>query len=105
MKVDGQVVLPGMLKAQSSGLLDFLRDQDPEVRNDFDNLYVRRLAGLYVAHGVDPVAADPAAALTTALTALRGLRFVGVTEAIDQVSLGFAAYSTSLRHRVRHTSM
>ncbi len=83
MKLGGQVILPGMLKAQSSGLLEFLRDQDPEVRNHFDNLYVRRLTGRYIAHGDDPLTADPAASLAAALAALRQLWFVGVTEAID----------------------
>ena len=73
--------------AAKFGLLDFLRCDLPVVRNQIDNIYTRRLTGLYANEVDDALADNPFAALETALAALAGLQFVGIQERLDE-SLG-----------------
>ena len=66
--------------ARDCGLLDFLRKTEPAICNEIDNLYVRRLTGLYATAAADPLAVAPEAALSAAIRALDGLDFVGLSE-------------------------
>lgn len=79
-----------VLAAQNLSLLDFLRTDDPVVRNYIDNFYVRRLTGLYETAGDDPLMMDTEGALRMALDALASMDFVGITEDMDgsMVALG-----------------
>ncbi len=69
----------GLSFARSNGLLAFLQADDPGIRNDIDNMYVRRLTGLSATRSGDPVADAPDAALAAALEALDGMDFVGLS--------------------------
>ncbi len=70
--------------AHELDLLDYLRSPEPDAVNMIDNLYVRRLTGLYLdADGHDRLAADPDAALAAACAALDRLDFVGLAEDLD----------------------
>jgi len=88
----------------------FLTHDDPFLTDLIDNVYVRRLTGLYATGAAaDPLRADPAAARDRAMAALNGLFFVGITEALDQDAitladrLGIARPSRPLRANVtRH---
>ncbi len=74
--------------AQQNRLLPFLRVQDPDIRNDIDNMYVRRLTGLYATASADPVRDAPEAALAEALAALDGLDLVGISDRLgDSLSV------------------
>ncbi|WP_171034226.1 DUF1232 domain-containing protein [Lichenicoccus roseus] len=70
--------------AREHGLLDFLRLRDPALRNEIDNLYVRRLTGLYVTGTGDPLDAAPDQALAAAERAMRRLDFVGISERLTE---------------------
>jgi hypothetical protein len=101
---------PGVAAAQGS-LLQFLRSNDPLVRNALDNCYVRRLTGLYATRpDEDPLAADPAGALERALGALDRLDFVGISEEMDAslsalgTILGFPAPCRAPRVNVTATN-
>ncbi len=73
-------------------LLEFLRHDDPFLRDYLDNFYVRRLTGLYATGAVaDRLAEAPEAALAAARQALAGLAFVGITERMDESIARFAA--------------
>ena len=70
--------------AHELDLLDFLRCDDPLLRDMIDNLYVRRLTGLYASEGaVDPLALAPEEALRLALLALDRIDCVGIVERMD----------------------
>ena len=74
--------------AHENRLLPFLRVQDPDIRNDVDNMYVRRLTGLYATGSADPVRDAPEAALAEALAALDGLDLVGISDRLgDSLSV------------------
>ncbi len=74
--------------AHENRLLPFLRVQDPDIRNDIDNMYVRRLTGLYATGSADPVRDAPEAALAAALAALDGLDLVGISDRLgDSLSV------------------
>ena len=74
--------------AHRQGLLDFLRSDDPLIRNYIDNVYVRRLTGSYATPaGPDRLCSEPSHTLSAALRALHGLDLVGVVEKLD----GFTA--------------
>ena len=73
-------------------LLDFLRRDDPLLRDMIDNVYVRRLTGLYrCGSALDPIARDPAGALRLALAALDRVDFVGVVEKMEDSVRGLSA--------------
>ncbi len=93
--------------AHDCDLLGFLQTRDPSVRNYINNFYARRLTGTYVSpSGEDALAADPAACLESALEALRGVEFVGLTERMaDSLALldarfGIAAAVPETRHNM-----
>ena len=69
--------------ARETGLLAFLRTRDPLIVNYIDNLYVRRLTGLYATAAADPVAQTPDDALDAALACLSTLDFVGMSGRLD----------------------
>lgn len=72
-------------------LPDFLRSNLPEIRNQIDNAYVRRLTGLSATETEDPLQTNPVAALDQALAALDRFAFVGITERMDESLAGLAA--------------
>ena len=78
------VVGPHISFAQRVGLLEFLRTGDVVVRNDIDNVYVRRLTGLYATADDDLVARAPDLALVQASGALSRLDFVGLSERLEE---------------------
>ncbi|MGI4958150.1 MAG: YkvA family protein [Janthinobacterium lividum] len=69
----------GLSFARANGLLAFLRAEDAGIRNDIDNMYVRRLTGLFATRFGDPLADAPEASLAAAIKALDGLDFVGLS--------------------------
>ncbi len=74
--------------AHENRLLAFLRVENPNIRNDIDNMYVRRLTGLYATSSADAVRDAPEAALAAALAALDGLDFVGISNRLgDSLSV------------------
>lgn len=77
--------------AHRSTLLEFLHHPDPLLRNYLDNLYVRRLTGLYASQTGDALEQAPEAALQTALDGLLGLDFVGITERLSHSVTALAA--------------
>ncbi|WP_428376860.1 YkvA family protein [Lichenicoccus sp.] len=66
--------------ARENDLLAFLRLREPAIRNEIDNLYVRRLTGLYATDAADPLDAGPDQALQAARQAIGTLDFVGLSE-------------------------
>ncbi len=70
--------------AHQNRLLPFLRVENPNIRNDIDNMYVRRLTGLYATRSADPVRDAPEAALAQALAALDGLDLVGISDRLGE---------------------
>ena len=75
----------GIIKARQHSLPEFLCTADPLLRDYIDNVYVRRLTGLYATgHAVDPLDVDAAGALTRALAALDEIDFVGITEQMKE---------------------
>jgi hypothetical protein len=73
-------------------LEEFLECDDPMLVDLIDNLFLRRLTGLYATGAAaDPVKANPEAALAQAMAALDGLDFVGLTERMDESMAAFAA--------------
>ena len=74
--------------AHENRLLAFLRVQNPVIRNDVDNMYVRRLTGLYATASADPLRDAPEASLAAALEALDSLDFVGISNRLgDSLSV------------------
>lgn len=69
----------GLNFARENGLLAFLRAEDVGIRNDIDNMYVRRLTGLFATRSGDPLTDAPEASLAAAIEALDGLDFVGMS--------------------------
>lgn len=69
----------GLSFARENGLLVFLRAEDAGIRNDIDNMYVRRLTGLFATRSGDPLADAPDSSLAAAIEALDGLEFVGIS--------------------------
>jgi hypothetical protein len=93
--------------AHRLSLAEFLTHDEPFLTDLIDNMYVRRLTGLYATGAAaDPLRADPAAALDQAVAALEGLFFVGIAEALDAAAisladrLGIARPSRKLRANV-----
>ena len=81
-----------VMLAHRLSLLEFLQCDDPMLLDLTDNIYVRRLTGLYVTGATaDPLADAPEAALAVARKALRELAFVGITERMDDSIAGLAA--------------
>jgi hypothetical protein len=79
----GSVSFPAVAMAHRCGLLEFLSADAPVLRDHIDNIYVRRLTGLYSADArSDRVTDAPNLALSAALKGLRKIDFVGVTEAM-----------------------
>ncbi len=69
------------MAAQSLPLIEFLRCDDPCVRDHIDNFYVRRLIGRYLTGGTEDILMTEAdGCLGAALDALASLDFVGITE-------------------------
>ncbi len=63
---------------------DFLNHDDPMLTDLIDNVYIRRLTGLYATgEPHDPLHEAPAAALGRATGVLDGLGFVGISEQLD----------------------
>jgi hypothetical protein len=79
---------PGIVAARSRSLLEFLDSEEPEVANFIDNVYARRLAGLY---RLDTQAADDAALEAAAMAGLARVDIVGLTEAMGESLLRLAA--------------
>ena len=80
---------PHVLRAQSAGLLEFLRTEEPTISDHFDNLYVRRLTGIYATGSEarsegDLLATDPEAAIARALDALGSIDVIGLTDRMDE---------------------
>lgn len=72
------------LAALSLPLAEFLRCDDPCIRDHIDNFYVRRLTGRYLTGGAgDTLMTDAEGSLKAALDALASLDFVGITEDMD----------------------
>nr|WP_321985847.1 YkvA family protein [uncultured Lichenicoccus sp.] len=69
--------------ARENDLLAFLRIGEPAIRNEIDNLYVRRLTGLYATAAGDPLQTAPEQALRQAEAAIGKLDFVGLSERLD----------------------
>lgn len=69
----------GLSFARENGLLAFLRADDVGIRNDIDNMYVRRLTGLFATRSGDPLVEAPEASLAAALKALDEFDFVGLS--------------------------
>jgi hypothetical protein len=70
----------------------FLDCDEPLMLDLIDNVYVRRLTGLYASGAaVDPLAVDPETALNRARAAQDRLAAVGITERMDQSAAHFAA--------------
>lgn len=85
---------PQVRHAHRLGLLEFLQCEDPVLLNFTDDLYARRLLGLYARHGTDPLRQRQSQeALGAALAALDAVDFVGITE---QTSLSVARLGTAL---------
>lgn len=76
---------PEIRIAQTHDLRAFLAHPDPIIRNAIDNLYVRRLTGLYADAGSDPFRTNPDAALSHALKSLGHFDRVGVSEDMDSL--------------------
>ena len=75
----------GIIMARQKLLPEFLYSTDPLLRDYIDNVYVRRLTGLYATgQAVDPLDLDAAGALTRALAALEQIDFVGITEQMNE---------------------
>ena len=70
--------------ARAHGLLEFLRLEDPWMRNYTENLYVRRLTGSYASACGDPLRSAPDATLALALQALDAFDFVGLAECLGE---------------------
>ncbi len=78
--------------AHEHDLLGFLRLGDPSLRDCIDNLYVRRLTGLYASSTEeDPLRADPAGALALARDGLDRIAFVGIVERMETSLAGLSA--------------
>ncbi len=85
---------PAVAMAHRCSLLEFLETDSPVVRDHIDNFYVRRLTGLYgTGAQADRVTDSPSLALSAALTGLRQIDFVGVTE---EMAAGVAALGSFL---------
>ncbi len=70
--------------AQENDLLEFLRLEDPLVRDFLDNVYVRRLCGLYATGAThDPLIGREDTALDLAKAAVDSLTYVGTLEQLD----------------------
>lgn len=70
----------------------FLACDDPLMLDLIDNIYTRRLTGLYTSGAaVDPLVVDPETALNRARAALDELAAVGITERMDESVAHFAA--------------
>jgi hypothetical protein len=70
--------------AHRLSLEDFLACDDPMLVDLIDNLYVRRLTGMYATgEAEDPVRRAPAQAVAQAMAVMGALGFVGVTERLD----------------------
>jgi hypothetical protein len=79
-------------QAHRLSLEEFLDGDDPLMRDLIDNVYTRRLTGLYATGAaVDPLVADPLAALDCARAALDRLDAVGITERMEESVAHFAA--------------
>jgi hypothetical protein len=85
----------------------FLASDDPLLVDLTDNVYTRRLSGLYATGAAaDPLRTAPEAALQKAIRALDTLGFVGVTERLDESlacfagKLGLAPPGASIRANV-----
>ena len=78
--------------AHELDLLGFLRSGEPLLRDMIDNVYVRRLTGLYASgRAVDPVTHDPQDTLRVALAALERIDFVGIVERMEDSVRGLSA--------------
>ena len=77
----GDVADTRVMAAQQLDLLEFLRSDHPPLRDSIDNVYVRRLAGLYGGGTPqDPLERDPEAALRGALDSLDEIVVIGISE-------------------------
>jgi hypothetical protein len=84
----------GMAAARDRTLLGFLQSQEPEVRDFIDNVYARRLTGIYTSHaapGAPPVSMEVLTA--AALAALDHITCFGIAEEMG-VSLQVLAART-----------
>ncbi len=65
-------------------LEDFLNSEEPMIADTIDNVYVRRLTGLYATGAMqDPLTEAPDTALNMAVNAMETLGFTGITEHMD----------------------
>ncbi len=71
---------------------EFLDCDDPTLTDSIDNVYVRRLTGLYATGAAsDPLRDNPQWALREAIMALDSLAFVGISEHLDETAARLAA--------------
>ena len=72
-------------EAHGLDLLGFLRSDDEMLRDYIDNVYARRLTGIYAAGAeCDLLRADPSRGLDQALRALAQMPVVGITERLSE---------------------
>jgi hypothetical protein len=80
-------------QAHRLSLEDFLKCDDPMLTDLTDNLYTRRLTGLYATGaGSDPLYGAPVAAQEQAARAMGRLAFVGISERMEASLRGLAAH-------------
>ncbi len=90
-KVDLKISF-SVAQAHRLSLEDFLKCDDPLLTDLTDNLYTRRLTGLYATGAAaDPLHSAPAAAQEQAARALGRLAFVGISERMEASLRGLAA--------------
>jgi hypothetical protein len=81
-----------VMLAHRLSLEEFLACDDPMLLDLTDNIYTRRLTGLYATGAAeDPLRADTHAAVAQATAALDGLDYVGITERMDESMARLAA--------------
>jgi len=84
----------GMAAARNRSLLGFLDSREPEVRDFIDNVYARRLTGIYTSHETpDEPPISMEALETAALAAMDDITCVGIAEEMG-VSLQVLAVRT-----------
>ena len=81
-----------VVRAQQLDLLGFLQSDHQPIRDSIDNVYVRRLTGLYGgATTHDPLERDPENAMNRARESLDRFAFIGISENMADTFLGIEA--------------
>jgi hypothetical protein len=78
-----------VMLAQELDLLSFLRNTHQPLRDSIDNVYVRRLAGVYAGAGADdPLVQRPETVVSQAMEALERIGFIGISEHMPETFRG-----------------